>query len=112
MMRRLALLVILAVPDVVLGADTVVTIEGQILGKPRDRADAAATLRRLSSWSSHLSPFPDRAAIAVEADPGVELAATSVIGFAETGRAIRPCLALGHDVASVEMRLPLPSDQA
>ena len=28
------------------------------------------------------------------------------IGFVETGRAMRPCLALGHDVASVEMRLP------
>lgn len=28
------------------------------------------------------------------------------IGFVETGRAMRPCLARGHDVASVEMRLP------
>lgn len=34
------------------------------------------------------------------------------IGFVETGRAMRPCLARGHDVASVEMRLPLRSDQA
>ena len=31
-----------------LGADTVVTIDGLILGKPRDRADAEAMLRRLS----------------------------------------------------------------
>jgi len=36
-------------PDaIVLGADTVVTIDGLILGKPRDRADAGAMLRRLS----------------------------------------------------------------
>lgn len=33
---------------VVLGADTVVTIDGAILGKPRDDRDAAAMLRRLS----------------------------------------------------------------
>ena len=32
----------------VLGADTVVEIDGEILGKPRDRADAEATLARLS----------------------------------------------------------------
>jgi septum formation protein len=36
-------------PDVVvIGADTVVEIDGEILGKPRDRADAAAMLRKLS----------------------------------------------------------------
>jgi septum formation protein len=34
--------------DVVLGADTVVVIEGQILGKPADAADAARMLRMLS----------------------------------------------------------------
>jgi septum formation protein len=34
--------------DVVLGADTVVTIDGQILGKPSDAADAARMLRMLS----------------------------------------------------------------
>jgi septum formation protein len=32
---------------VVIGADTSVVLDGEILGKPRDRADAAATLRRL-----------------------------------------------------------------
>lgn len=32
----------------VLGADTDVSIDGEILGKPRDRADAIAMLRRLS----------------------------------------------------------------
>jgi septum formation protein len=34
--------------DVVLGADTVVVIDGQILGKPVDAADAVHMLRRLS----------------------------------------------------------------
>ena len=37
------------VPDqAVLGADTVVVIDGEVLGKPRDGEDAAAMLRRLS----------------------------------------------------------------
>ena len=34
--------------DIVLGADTVVVIDGQILGKPTDAADAARMLRLLS----------------------------------------------------------------
>ncbi len=34
--------------DAVLGADTVVAIDGQILGKPADRLDAARMLRMLS----------------------------------------------------------------
>jgi RimJ/RimL family protein N-acetyltransferase len=34
------------------------------------------------------------------------------LGFVETGRTMRPCLALGHDVPSVEMRLPAPGGRA
>src|SRR5205809_6827079 len=34
--------------DFVLGADTVVVVDGTILGKPRDSADAAQMLRLLS----------------------------------------------------------------
>lgn len=34
--------------EVVLAADTVVTLDGVVLGKPRDRDDAATTLRRLA----------------------------------------------------------------
>jgi septum formation protein len=34
--------------DCVLGADTVVVVDGQLLGKPSDRADAARMLRLLS----------------------------------------------------------------
>ena len=37
-----------AAGDVVLGADTVVVIGGEMLGKPRDRADAVRMLERLA----------------------------------------------------------------
>lgn len=39
--------------DMILGADTVVVVDQQILGKPRDQADAARMLRLLSG-RSHL----------------------------------------------------------
>jgi septum formation protein len=49
---RKALQVARASPDaVVLAADTLVTIDGDILGKPTDLQDAIATLRRLSGRS-------------------------------------------------------------
>ena len=39
-------------PDaVVIGSDTIVVVDGDILGKPRDRDEAAAMLRRLSGRS-------------------------------------------------------------
>jgi septum formation protein len=50
--RRLACLKAVTVEreeaDVVLGADTTVVVDGQILGKPQDQADAARMLRLLS----------------------------------------------------------------
>ena len=46
---RKALRVARAFPDaVVLGADTLVTIDGEVIGKPEDFEDAAKILRRLS----------------------------------------------------------------
>jgi septum formation protein len=40
------------VPDaVVIGSDTIVVVDGDVLGKPRDVADAARMLRRLSGRS-------------------------------------------------------------
>ena len=46
------LLEVVAVPHaVVLGADTEVVLDGEVFGKPRDEADAAAMLRRLSGRS-------------------------------------------------------------
>ena len=45
-----------AVPFAVLGADTAVVIDDDLLGKPRDRADALAMLARLSGrWHQVLS---------------------------------------------------------
>ena len=40
--------------DSVLGADTVVVIDGQLLGKPSDAADAARMLRMLSGREHHV----------------------------------------------------------
>ena len=41
--------------DFVLGADTIVVVDGQILGKPRDGADAARMLRLLSGRSHRVT---------------------------------------------------------
>jgi septum formation protein len=40
--------------DSVLGADTIVVVDGEILGKPRDAGDAARMLRLLSGRSHHV----------------------------------------------------------
>lgn len=37
-----------AAEDVIVAADTIVWLDGEILGKPRDRADAVSMLRKLS----------------------------------------------------------------
>jgi septum formation protein len=37
--------------DVTIGSDTIVVVDGDVLGKPRDRSDAARMLRRLSGRS-------------------------------------------------------------
>jgi septum formation protein len=44
----------LAPPSVVLGADTTVTLDNQILAKPADAADAARMLRQLSGRTHHV----------------------------------------------------------
>jgi septum formation protein len=41
-------------PGPVLGADTSVVVDGEILGKPRDRAEGIAMLRRLSGATHHV----------------------------------------------------------
>jgi len=40
--------------EIVLGADTEVVIDGQVLGKPKDRADAARMLNLLSGREHHV----------------------------------------------------------
>src|ERR1035437_1520981 len=42
--------------DFVLGADTVVVVDGQLLGKPSDAADAARMLRLLSGREHQVIP--------------------------------------------------------
>ena len=42
-------------PDAtVIGCDTIVVFEGEVLGKPKDREDAAATLKRLSGKTHYV----------------------------------------------------------
>ena len=43
-----------AAQAVVIGADTLCALDGQILGKPRDREDAVEMLRRLSGTRHHV----------------------------------------------------------
>jgi len=56
-------------PLPVLGADTDVSVDGEILGKPRDRADCLAMLARLSGRSHEVC-----SAVALIAGPRVETA--------------------------------------
>jgi len=46
--RRKALAVAYSTTELVLGADTIVAVDGEILGKPRDAAQAHAHVRRLA----------------------------------------------------------------
>lgn len=58
----------------VLGADTIVVCRGQILGKPKDPADALRILRRLNgSWQRVYT------GVAVAADGGKRLLKTAVV---------------------------------
>jgi septum formation protein len=41
--------------DLVLGADTIVLVEGEILGKPRDAEDALRMLQKLSGRTHHVT---------------------------------------------------------
>jgi septum formation protein len=86
------------VPAPVLAADTTVTLDGEIIGKPVDRADAAAILRRLSG-REHIV----HTAVAVQMDRRREsiLSSTRVL-FGELSAD-----AIAHYVASGE-----PMDKA
>jgi septum formation protein len=59
-------------PFPVLGADTVVELDGAILGKPADRADAAAVLSRLSGRQHQV-----HTAVAVQHEDRVEMRLSS-----------------------------------
>ncbi len=80
-------------PLAVLGADTTVTLDGQILGKPEDAADAARMLRMLSG-RSHLVIT----GVALVTHGAVEVAAevTSVRFLALSEEEIRAYVATGE----------------
>lgn len=61
-------------PFPVLASDTTVTLDGAILGKPRDREDAAAMLRRLSGRQHQVL-----SAVAVAFDERVEIRVSSTV---------------------------------
>lgn len=81
------------VPAPVLAADTTVTLDGAIIGKPADRADAAAILRRLSG-REHVV----HTAIAVQQDRRREsILSTTRVLFAElSSEAIASYVATGE----------------
>lgn len=76
------LLTVMSVPRaLVLGADTEVILEDEVFGKPRDAADAAAMLRRLSGRTHQAVT----AVSLVSADREVQAVSVSEVSFAELG---------------------------
>jgi septum formation protein len=67
--------------SVAIGSDTIVVVDGDVLGKPRDEADAAAMLRRLSGRSHTVMT-----AIAVACDGAVT---SDVVKVGVTFRTLR-----------------------
>jgi septum formation protein len=78
---------------VVLGADTTVTLDNHILGKPEDAADAARMLRMLAGRSHHVIT-----GVAVVTSQGVEVAAevTAVRFLTMTDEEIAAYVATGE----------------
>lgn len=77
-------------------ADTIVLLEGEVLGKPRDEADARAMLKKLSGrthevWTRFAVAAPDKPARAIEATTVVTrvvfraLADAEIDAYAATG---------------------------
>lgn len=76
------LLTVMAVPNaLVLGADTEVILDDEVFGKPRDAADAAAMLQRLSG-RTHLAVT---AVSLVSAGREAQAVSVSEVSFAELG---------------------------
>ena len=76
------LLTVMTVPNaLVLGADTEVILDDEVFGKPRDAADAAAMLRRLSG-RTHLAVT---AVSLISASREAQAVSVSEVSFAELG---------------------------
>jgi nucleoside triphosphate pyrophosphatase len=89
------LLTVMAVPGaVVLGADTEVILDDEVFGKPRDAADAAAMLRRLSGRThqavtavSLVSASREVQAVSVSEVSFAELVEEEIAAYVATGQA-------------------------
>jgi septum formation protein len=87
------LLKVVAVPGViVLGADTEVVLDDEVFGKPRDAADAAAMLRRLSgrthdvvSAVSLVSASREEQAVSISQVTFVAMSDADIAGYVATG---------------------------
>jgi septum formation protein len=82
-----------APPQVVLGADTTVTLDGHILGKPEDAADAARMLRLLSGRTHRV--LTGVAVVSAERTEAVA-EATAVTFLTLTGEEIDAYIATGE----------------
>ena len=89
------LLTVMSVPQaLVLGADTEVILDDEVFGKPRDAADAAAMLRRLSGRThqavtavSLVSAGREAQAISVSEVSFAELGEDEISAYVATGQA-------------------------
>ena len=79
--------------DVVLGADTVVVVDGQLLGKPSDAADAARMLRLLSGRNHQVITG---VCLVVNGQPSVASETTVVTMSEITGEDIAAYVATGE----------------
>src|SRR6202165_1435941 len=79
--------------DVVLGADTVVVVAGQLLGKPSDAADAARMLRMLSGRAHQVITG---VCLVVSAQPSVASKTTLVTGSEITDKETADYVASGE----------------
>src|SRR5258708_34826032 len=79
--------------DIVLGADTVVVVDGQLLGKPSDAADAARMLRLLSGREHRVITA---ACLVVNGQPSVASQTTLVTVRAISDKEIADYVASGE----------------
>src|ERR1700681_888420 len=79
--------------DIVLGADTVVVVDGQLLGKPSDAADAARMLRMLSGREHQVITG---ACLVVNGQPSVASETTLVTVTEITDKEIADYVATGE----------------
>jgi septum formation protein len=79
--------------DIAIGADTVVVVDGEVVGKPTDQADATAILRRLSGRDHEVLTG---LAVVAGTDARSTVVATTVTFVAMTDAAIAAYVATGE----------------